>query len=139
MFVGEGNEKDKVEQFCDEKNLENVLFLGLRNDVNKLYQAFDVFAFPSFFEGIPLSIIEAETSGLPCVISTDVPSGIDYANNIYFVDLKKPEDWIAIISDLKDKKVDRFSNYNLTIKNGYDISESCKELEKIYMELIRGQ
>ena len=50
-----------------------MVFTGLRSDVDRLLQAMDVFLFPSVYEGLPLSIIEAQAAGLPCLISDKVP------------------------------------------------------------------
>ena len=138
VFVGEGAERNDIESFCKENRLNNVMFLGARSDVDRLYQAFDLFAFPSFFEGIPLSIIEAETSGLPCIVSTGVPNGIDFAKNVYHIELDKPEIWVDIISNFYKKDIDRSQNYNLVLMNGYDINNSCRALEQFYTDVIEG-
>lgn len=47
----------------------HVIFTGVRSDVPQLMQAMDVFVFPSLYEGLPVTIVEAQAAGLPCVIS----------------------------------------------------------------------
>ena len=59
-------------------HIENeVMFLGIRSDINRLLQAFDVFVFPSLHEGLPVSLIEAQGSGLPCIISDEISKEVD--------------------------------------------------------------
>ena len=50
-----------------------MILTGVRNDVAELLQAMDVFVFPSIYEGLPVTIIEAQAAGLPCLISDKVP------------------------------------------------------------------
>lgn len=133
VFVGDGCEKNKIEALCKEKDLiDHVLFLGSRDDVDKLYQAFDVFVLPSYFEGIPLSIIEAESSGLPCVLSNGVPKDVDIVPNVYHEDIDNMEAWEKIIVFLQENTFDRTTNADMLIKAGYDIRNSCKKLQEIY-------
>lgn len=139
VFVGDGIEIDVVKKYCDDNNLEGVLFLGSRSDVNNMCQVFDVFAFPSFFEGIPLSIIEAETSGLPCIVSTGVSNAIDIVDNIFHIDLDNPLDWIEKFSVVKKLDYNRFINYEQIIENGYDINQSRSELENFYLRITKGR
>jgi len=75
ILAGDGPLRSVIEEKVKHLNLENkVQFLGIRSDVEFLLQAFDVFVFPSLHEGLPITLIEAQASGLPCVIS-DVISG----------------------------------------------------------------
>ena len=138
VFIGDGIEINVVKKYCDDNNIKGVLFLGARSDVNNMYQAFDVFAFPSFFEGIPLSIIESETSGLPCVVSTGVPSGIDIVDNVFHLSLENPLEWIDKLSDLIKLDYDRSTNYEQIIEHGYDINQSCRKLENFYLKISKG-
>lgn len=138
VFVGEGIELDNIKEYCRKYNIENVIFLGVRDDVNNIYQAFDLFVFPSIFEGIPLSIIEAETSGLPCIVSTGVPDGINIVNNVFHIDLNDTENWIRKISEINKLHIDRTNNYNIIIDSGYDINNSVHELEKFYSKVNNG-
>ena len=68
LLVGIGEKEQELRNKVQKLGLEDVvIFLGNRNDVNELYQAMDVFVMPSFFEGIPVTGIEAQFSGLTCV------------------------------------------------------------------------
>lgn len=83
MLVGEGNLKQDIERQAKELGIsEKVFFLGIRKDVPQLLMAFDVFVFPSFYEGLPNTVVEAQATSLPCVISDTISKEVlitDYA------------------------------------------------------------
>ena len=135
VFVGEGdsnNIKSEIEQECVELGIKDkVMFLGVRNDVPQLLQAMDVFFFPSLFEGLPVSIIEAQTSGLPCLISDKVPIECKKSDLVYVCKLTENiSAWVSKLIDIS--KNDRKDGRNAIIKSGFDIYENVKQLEKFY-------
>lgn len=74
LLVGDGALRPAAEQQAEELGIrDRIIFAGVRSDVDRLLQAMDVFLFPSLFEGLPVSIIEAQAAGLPCLISDKVP------------------------------------------------------------------
>ena len=74
LLVGDGALRPAAEQQAEEMGIrDRIIFAGVRSDVDRLLQAMDVFLFPSLFEGLPVSIIEAQAAGLPCLISDKVP------------------------------------------------------------------
>ena len=87
VFAGGGNLPDTV------SIPHNVKFIGPYGDISRLYQALDVFILPSFFEGFPLSAIEAQCAGLPCLISDTVTSDVDCGGSIAFLPIDDPELW----------------------------------------------
>ena len=77
---------------------ESVQFLGVREDVADILQAFDLFLLPSLFEGLPVTMIEAQAAGLPCVISDKVPVQCDITGNTKVVPLEVSTDkWADVI------------------------------------------
>lgn len=85
LMLGEGEDREKLEKLiCDMKLEDRVILTGNVRNVSDYLSAMDVFAFPSLFEGMPLSIVEVQANGLPCVLSTGVP------RDVYFSDLLKP-------------------------------------------------
>lgn len=72
LLIGEGKLEATVRQQAEQKNLKNVRFLGSRADVNELLSAMDVFLFPSLFEGLPVTLIEAQAAGLPVAASDTI-------------------------------------------------------------------
>ena len=71
LFVGEGPERERLEQFAQQRGLAAVRFLGNRPDVPQVLAASDLFVLPSLWEGLPMALLEGMAAGLP-VIATDV-------------------------------------------------------------------
>lgn len=135
LLVGQGPLMGEIKEKVKQLNLtKNVKFLGQRNDVNELYQAFDVFLFPSLYEGLGMVAIEAQTAGLPCIASTEVPRIAKVTENMEFLELEDPaEIWANTILEKQDYKR---KSYKTEIKKfGYDIKTEVKKLEEKYIEL----
>ena len=78
ILVGTGPLEEKVKSKVAEKGLSDcVHFLGNRKDMNRIYQAMDVFVFPSLFEGLGIVAIEAQAAGVPIVCSEGLPPETD--------------------------------------------------------------
>ncbi len=111
---------------------EKVIFAGIRSDVNRLLQAMDIFVFPSLYEGLPVTLVEAQAAGLPCVISDKVPTECVLTDDLVTVrKLSDPaEYWAAhILSRIPMRRTDRSSEIS---SRGYDIVCSAKWLEAFY-------
>lgn len=111
-----------------------VLFTGVRNDVQDLIQAMDVFLFPSLFEGLPVTLVEVQTSGLKCVISDNIPKDCILIDEIVqTIPLNiSAEKWAEII--VSDSKYNRFGRRKEIINSGFDIIDTSKWLEDFYLE-----
>lgn len=102
VLVGEGRQKKEVEALAESICPEgSVLFLGQREDVADLYQAFDVFCLPSEFEGLGMVAVEAEASGLPCVLSDAVPGDADPVGAAVFLPTNDEKAWSEAIENLR--------------------------------------
>ena len=92
LLVGDGDGRGKIEDLVKEKNLqEDIKFLGMRDDVYNILQAMDVFVFPSLYEGLPVTLIEAQSAGLPCIISDQVPLECKISDLIHVKNLQENE------------------------------------------------
>ena len=88
LLVGDGPLRPAFEQKITELGLrEQVIFAGIRSDVPKLLSAMDVFVFPSFYEGMPNTVIEAQATGLPCVIADTITREADITGLVTYVPL----------------------------------------------------
>jgi glycosyltransferase involved in cell wall biosynthesis len=137
ILVGSGNQEDELKQQVKHLHLEeNVIFLGERQDVPNLLQAFDVFALTSIFEGLGISLIEAQCNGLPCIASSQIPKEVNVTNSVLFLDLEADVDvWAnAIIEKFKSEK--NMELYTDIVKSGYDIANSANKLYGIYNECL---
>nr|WP_308668297.1 glycosyltransferase [uncultured Agathobacter sp.] len=127
MSVGDGAELDKVKRKADKlKVSNNMIFLGVRNDVHKLLSAMDVFVLPSRFEGLPIVAVEAQASGLPIVLSDTISKSSKMLSNCSFLNINEPADVWA-------KQIDQFSrmgreNLNKEMLQKYDISVQKKQI-----------
>lgn len=137
LLVGQGPLIDEIKEKAKELKIEDkVIFAGQRNDINKLYQAFDLFLFPSLYEGLGMVLIEAQTSGLFSIASKEVPSIAKVTENVEFLDLNEPIDnWVESI--LKNTNKKRENKIKEIQKHGYDIKTEVKKLEEKYLELYK--
>lgn len=131
VFVGDGELIDDVKEKVNSFSLADcVLFIGAVDDIWNYYSVMDIFALPSLYEGFSLVSLEAQACGLPCVISSDVPSEVCIGANIARVALSDKNDWIKKLNDYSVAGLS--DNTNVIRKKGYDIYETVKELEKLY-------
>lgn len=114
---------------------EHVKFLGARSDIPSIMQAMDVFVLPSFYEGFPVTMIEAQAAGLPCVISDGVPLECKITDQVKQISLtESPQVWAEEI--LKYKNLIRRNNYDVVVAAGYDINANVLYLEEFYQNAI---
>lgn len=132
-FVGDGRDMPEAINLAKELGVyDKIRFLGLRSDVNELMQAFDVFAMPSFFEGLPLVGVEAQSAGLPCVFSDGITKEADLTGNVYYLPLADGEEkWARKIVSLKD--FDRRDMSAKVTAAGYDIQTTTDFLTEFYL------
>lgn len=125
--------KNKVEKLALEKY---VYFLGQRNDINELYQAFDAFLLPSLYEGLPVVGIEAQTSGLLCILSDNMTKETKVIDSTIFLSLEENiKTWSkTLFESLSNHK--RIDRTNEITKNGFNIKIESKKLEIKYKELL---
>ena len=109
LIIGGGEEENALKQQAEMDGIaDKVRFLGIRNDVNQLYQAMDVFVMPSHYEGLPVVGVEAQFSGLPCVFSTKITRELRLSENTYFLDINRPpEEWAGYILKLRERSISR--------------------------------
>lgn len=134
LLVGDGSLKSDLENLCkDLKVSDQVIFLGNSDRVNELLMAADIFLFPSKREGLGISAIEAQASGLTSLLSTNVPRDAGISELARFIALDKDK-WIYEI--LYSKGSVRKNVIEDIRRNGYDIETSVSELSRIYINLI---
>ena len=137
VLVGEGSLVEKIIKKINDFGLsDDVIYLGVRNDVEKIMQAFDAFVFPSIFEGLGLAVIEAETSGVSVVCSDRLPKEVDLTDNIYKLSLDNKESWIKCLNLLKNSNEKDRKKYSKIIEEkGYNIKSVSESLLEIYLGL----
>lgn len=135
VLVGCGELENSIKQRIKELGLEHaVILLGIRNDISDLLCAFDVFLFPSLFEGLSVVLVEAQTTGLPCIISDTNSKEVKLTDNVHMLSLKDSvEKWAYTV--FKYRNIQRCNNADIMRKQGYDIKDTacilCQKYEKI--------
>ena len=126
ILIGEGVLRKKIENKIKELKLESkVIVLNNRNDIPKLINMFDIFLFPSIYEGFGLTVVENEVNGKYVFVSDRVPKSVKISNRIKFLSLHiGTSKWANEIINLKEN--------NLKLDNRLDIKEYLNKLEKIY-------
>lgn len=137
LLVGQGPLMDEIKEKVKTLRLDKcVKFLGQRQDINDLYQAMDLFLFPSLYEGLGMVMIEAQCSGLQCICSTEVPKIVKITDKIYFIDLKESYSvWVSKINECIKKNNIRTIKNEIT-KSGYDIRKESYNLISKYKNLL---
>lgn len=134
LMLGDGQDKSILQERAKELKIEDkLIFTGNVNNVGDYMSAMDVFVFPSLYEGMPLALVEAQTNGLPCIISNNIPK------DVYLTDLIKAfsledsnEEWIQQILKAKRKNPDLYGQEMFDI--GFDTSEMVKKIYALYEE-----
>lgn len=136
MIVGDGNLRPSIEEKIRKLGLEEkVILTGLRSDVPELLQTMDVFVFPSLYEGLPVTLVEVQASGLPCLISDKVPIECKMTDAVQQIPLtESPEIWAE--RAIEAARLPRENTYEEIKAAGYDIVENAKRLQKMYEEMM---
>ena len=136
LLVGAGELRSFVECRAAERGLAGrVRFLGQRDDVERLYQAFDAFALPSLYEGLCLVGVEAQRAGLPCLLSDAITREVDVTGTVRFLPIDEPSAWADALCALRagervPVRPESFSDY--------DIDAAAGRLAERYLDLVAG-
>ncbi len=136
VLVGVGELEDTIKKYIDEKKIkDSVIFLGFRNDVNKVLQAFDCFVMPSLYEGLPLVCVEAQAAGLPCYVSDTITPEVKISNALSFISLQNDEkQWAATICSSDNNRKNTKKELQ---ENGYILENMVANLSKIYVDEVK--
>lgn len=138
LLMGDGPLRANIQEKVEHLGLtDSVYFLGQRDDMADLLMAIDVFLFPSLFEGFPVSLVETQCVGLPCLVSDTVTREAAITDLIQFLPINDGAEslWVKAIENIKiDSRRDRSQELRAV---GYDLSDEVKALENHYMELCQ--
>ena len=136
IIVGDGTYREELTQRLQMYNLlDDVIFTGVIPNVSDYEQAMDLYIMPSFFEGLPLSLIEAQIVGLRCFVSTGIPKEADKTGLVTFIPLAEgAKKWADII--LNNCNYNRRSYYEDLKKAGYDAPTSAIQLQDFYLQVL---
>ncbi len=129
LLVGKGKLQESMQQKAAELGISDaVIFAGVRSDVPHLLSAMDVFAFPSFYEGMPNTVIEAQATGLPCVIADTITREADITGLVEYLPLGNADEWAShVLAAIRAERADTHPSF---ISNKYDIGSVVEEFVK---------
>lgn len=132
ISVGTGELEEEVHAYAKKIGIyDKIKFLGRRKDVAEILQASDVFFLPSLYEGLPIVAIEAQASGLWCVLSENITEEINITGNVTFLKLDELDSvWVEELC--KRMQFERRAMSKVIIEKGFDIYNQ----EKIQTKLI---
>ena len=131
IMFGEGEERASLAAKITSLRLEeNAVLAGNSNEIHKVLSAFDVFLFPSLFEGTPLALIEAQANSLPCIVSDTIPKDAILTDFVRQVPLDDPSAWIREILGASRKK--DCSGTTQLLKSYETVEESMQSIYRIY-------
>ena len=133
ILIGDGSLRKEIETKIKDMNLTNkVLLMGNQKNINEFYSAMDVFVFPSLYEGIPLTLVEAITNGLPIYCSNNISHEFEKQKNVNYLSIDNVENWTNKILNTS-KELERNKVNNEFIKS-YDIKKEAEKLQNIYLK-----
>ena len=135
LLVGTGELQKAIQKKVQQFRLtDQVHLLGGRPDVNRLLQAMDLFLFPSFMEGLSVSMVEAQCAGLPCVVSDRIPREAALTDQVSFLSLETaPRQWACEIERVRCMASRRTGYYQQIADAGYDIVKNAEWLQNYYL------
>lgn len=135
ILIGTGPLEEKVHSKVADRGLtESVKFLGNRKDMSRIYQAMDVFVFPSLFEGLGIVAIEAQAAGIPIVCSEGLPPETNitpiYRKLLLNDGAKK---WADVAIEMAQSPVAHTDMQKYIVNAGFDMSATAETMEKYYL------
>jgi len=135
LLVGVGPLQQQMAQKAVQLGVaEQVIMTGNRDDVPELLGAMDVFAFPSLWEGLPMTVVEAQAAGLPCVLSDTITKEVNVSPLVEYLPLGDAEQWADALLTRR-ARMDVSENI---ARAGFDIRSSVRRLTELYTELDRA-
>ena len=135
LLIGEGELENSIYEKVEKLGLTSkVKFLGIRDDVNDIMQAMDVFVFPSRYEGLGMVAVEAQAAGLKTIVSDEIPIEAKVTELLEYCNLEQtPKEWAIKILESKNGYLRQDTSKEIE-DNGYEIKRASKKLEEIYLE-----
>lgn len=134
FLIGDGTDREMLQAHAKALGIEKqVYFTGVRDDVGTLLSAMDCFLFPSLHEGFPLTLIEAQTNRLPCVVSSTItPSAKMNDNFVYMPLIDTPARWAEAVDAMVKRGRENIDISDIVLQ--YDLKSVAKKLETVYLQ-----
>jgi glycosyltransferase involved in cell wall biosynthesis len=134
IWVGTGPMKNVVVNEIEKRNLENKFILpGVRSDINHILMAMDAFILPSLWEGLPVVVVEAQASGIPCFISDRITRDVEITQLVHYLSIDNNlEYWGKAVCA---EKLIRQDVREKIVTSGFDIKAAAKRMEELYLSM----
>lgn len=141
LLVGDGELREEIVQRCKLSGIkEQTIFAGLQSHPERFYQAMDVFLFPSLWEGLPMSVVEAQASGLPCIISDTITKNVQLTDLVKYESLDKPPAvWAEKILEYAGNKRAGLNRKQQERLGEFDSVHVAKKMQRFYLKLGRKE
>ncbi len=133
LLVGTGELQEKIKKKAHDMEIaDKVMFLGVRSDIPKILSAMDIFLFPSFFEGMPNTVIEAQGSGLSCIIADTITKEADITGLVEYMPLSADKEaWAKKCIDTMKSIGERRNTKEDFVREKYDIKSGAEEFVRL--------
>ena len=133
LLLGEGEDRPAMEEKCRQLGIaDRVRFLGNRRDAERFYQAMDLFLLPSFFEGLPGVLVEAQAAGLRCMVSDTVTREAQATDLVTYLSIGEPPvRWAAEI--IKQADYGRRNTAQELRTAGFDVRTQAQGYRRFYL------
>lgn len=140
LLIGDGELRPKIERIVIELGLtESVIFTGVRSDIPELLQAMDVLVFPSLFEGLPVTLVEAQAAGLKIIAADTITKEVALTDLVRFISLKQPASYWADNVLYYINGYERRNTFYEICKADYDVEKNSKWLEEFYINEYKSK
>lgn len=137
LIVGDGKLRGDLEEHAKRLGInEYIIFCGQVQNVNEYYSAADLFVMPSLFEGFPVSVVEAQVSGVPCLLSTAITSEVRVMENVEYLAIDDPAKWCNRMEQLTYERSRMNDSLQKVIDAGYDIKNEAEKIQSKYIEMV---
>ncbi len=134
LLVGDGELFDCIKEHIDKLNISDaVIMTGSKQNTEDYYQVMDIFVFPSLWEGLPVSVVEAQANGLQCLISDVITHDVDLTDLIQYLPLDE-ELWLGAIVEAHKKKRMGLTNENIQRLQPFDALTVANKLQEFYLK-----
>lgn len=135
LLVGDGELFETVQQQCTQLGIrEAVIMVGSKTNTEDYYQAMDIFVFPSLWEGLPVSVVEAQANGLQCVLADVITHDVDLTDQVKYLALNNQMGWIDAVARGRRKSRVAITSENMLNLQPFDAAVVARNLQKFYLE-----
>lgn len=135
LMVGEGDIKADLKEKAEKLGVgQNTIFTGMVNDAYAYYSAMDVFCLPSYAEGFPFVLVEAQANGLKCLVSTNVTRETNVSGTVEYLPACDPKEWADRIVEIGKTRIS--DEARRRVEEKYDLNNTVRILENCYENLV---